>query len=333
MFCHFVVGMLTYTLCSKIIALIAFSRRQLRIEEVRDAVILSLSRGRKGGDGEGLATMSKTTFLSKFTALVELWHDDIDDDSEGSCRLVHSSVFEFLLNHPAVLGEERGILRITPYTIADACLAYLTQPTFGSLLLQQADTFEWMDSSGRSMSEHHFAHYAAKYWSRHLENLDLERSMQERVIKFVESKNFQTCLQIQSLWVQGNFDTYSFRDQKTVPRALPDWLVHVSPFRPKHRKPSKYWLDYCILLHNWRRLLSCGGCHANKPDCPLQIYRGDIDRVWWTSLGVDHIFSGFRSRYVSFSFVEESEKHSFKRNEPFEALCVMDDHLIILRLK
>lgn len=322
--------MCVQALYSKVIGLIAFARRQLRIEEVRDAAIL-LARGRKG-DSEELAAMSTTNFFSKFTVLVEL--DKGDEASEGSCRLVHSSVFEFLLNQPAILGEER-IFHISPFIIADACLTYLTRPVFGTLLQQQPDTFQWMDSGGRSMNEHHFAHYAAKYWSRHLENPDFERSMRGRVTKFVESKNFQTCLQIQSIWVQGNFDTYTFGDQKTVLRALPDWLVYESSSRAKQRKPSKYWLDYCVLLHNWRRLLSCGGCHDNNPDCPLLMYRGNIDRVWWTTLGAGHIFSGFHGRYMSFNLTEDSEKNGlhFERNEKFEALCITVDHLLLLRLK
>ena len=193
----------------------------------------------------------------------------------------------------------------------------------------------WTDSTGRSMDEHHFAHYAAKYWSRHLENSDLERLMRGRAIKFVESKNFQTCLQIQSIWVQGNFDTYSFGNQKTVLRALPDWLIYTSPSRAKQRKPTKYWLDYCILLHNWRRLLSCGGCHDNRPDCPLLIYRGDIDRVWWTTFGNEHIFSGFRGRYTTFSLADDSERsaYNFEKTEAYEALCVTADHVLRLRLK
>ncbi|KLO10243.1 hypothetical protein SCHPADRAFT_528732 [Schizopora paradoxa] len=321
-------------IASKLIGLVAFSRRQLRVEEVREAIILLVTRGKKNASDSGLASMSTTTLLSKFTALVEV--DKGLPESEGSCRLVHSSALEFLLNHPNVLGDERA-LQITPYTIADACLSYLTRPIYGSPLRSlsvDCDAFEWVDSAGHSMDEHHFVQYAAKYWSRHLEDIEPEKSIRGRVAKFVESKNFQTCMQIQTIWIQGKFDIYAVGGKMSILRNLPEWFISSSSASAGTRPVlSKHWADYRILLHNWRHLLSCGSCHDSEPDCPILHFRGDIDRVWWASLGADHIFSQYSSRYVSFSLVEGAEKARFERGDRFEALCVTLDQSIVLRLR
>lgn len=277
--------------------------------------------------------MATNTILSKFTALVEI--DKGLPESEGSCRLVHSSVLEFLLNHPEVLGSER-VLQITPYIIADACLTYLARPIFGSPLKTrslESDAFEWVDATGRPMDEHHFVQYAAKYWSRHLEDVDPEKSIRGRVTKFVESRNFQTCMQIQTIWIQGKFDVYAVGGKMSVLRNLPEWFICSPTIHGARAELSKHWSDYRVLLHNWRRLLSCGGCHDTEPECPVLPYRGDVDRVWWGSLGSSHIFSGFYSRYVSFSLVDFAEKARFERGDRLEALCVTLDELIVLRLR
>ncbi len=280
--------------------------------------------------------MPTNTLLSKFTALVEIDKGlEYNQESEGSCRLVHSSVLEFLLNQPAVLGDERA-LHITPHIIADACLTYLARPVYGKTLQTRSlgsDTFEWVDSSGHSMDEHHFVQYAAKYWSRHLEDVEPEKSMRGRVAKFVESSNFQTCMQIQAIWIQGKFDIYAVGGKKSVLRVLPGWFICSPTVRGKRPELSKHWSDYRVLLNNWRNLLSCGSCHDIVSECPFLAYRGDIDRIWWASLGPDHIFSKFSSRYVSFSLVESTEKARFERGDRFEALSVSLDRLVVLRLR
>lgn len=323
---------------SKIIGLIAFSRRQLRIEEVREATISLITRGRKNAKDEGLANMPTNRLLSKFTALVEFNDSPTgSQDCEGYCRLTHSSVLEFLLLRPAILGEERA-LQITPYTIADACLTYLARPIYAQPLqikasASETETLEWVDSSGLSMDKHYFVQYAAKYWSRHLEDVEPDNSIQGRVAKFVESKNFQTCMQIQTIWVQGKFDVYYVQGQKTQLRVLPAWFICSPPARGKPPELSKHWLHYLVLLHNWRKLLSCGGCHDVESECPFEVYRGDVDRIWWGSLGSEHLFSSFNSRYTSFSLVEDREKLQSGRGPRFEALIVALDHTVVLRLK
>ncbi|KLO10224.1 hypothetical protein SCHPADRAFT_942985 [Schizopora paradoxa] len=318
-------------IASKIIGLVAFSRRQLRVEEVREAAILLVTRGKKGADDGGLVKMPANTILSKFTALVEI--DKGLPDSEGSCRLVHSSVLEFLINHPKVLGDEPA-LQITPRAIADACLNYLARPVYGNLLKMrslESEVIEWLDSSGNSMDGHHFVQYAAKYWPRHLEDIDPDKAIRGRVTRFVESKNFQTCMQIQTIWIQGKFDVYSVGGRKSILRNLPEWLISSPSVNGGRPEVSKHWSDYRVLLHDWRRLLSCGGCHDSEPECPVLAFRGDIDRIWWPSLGSNNIFSGFTGRYVSFSLVENADNAPSKRENRFEALCVTLDRLIALR--
>jgi hypothetical protein len=67
--------------------------------------------------------------------------NDLDDDSP--CRLVHSTVRDFLMKNPDVLGQD---LPVTHRIIADACLGYLSQSRYAELLM--ASGAEWRDIRG-----------------------------------------------------------------------------------------------------------------------------------------------------------------------------------------
>ncbi|KAI0033878.1 hypothetical protein K488DRAFT_46741, partial [Vararia minispora EC-137] len=313
-------------IASKVIALVAFARRQLRVEEVREAVLLLTTRGKTNAKDGGLSRISLNSFLSRFTALIEIDAPGPGSATAGSCRLLHSSVLEFLLSRPNVLGADRS-LQITSYSIADACLLYLARPIYSKLLQKKAaddDTHVWVDSSGRPMDEHHFTQYAAKYWARHLEDIDDASTFRKRVASLVGSTNFQTCIQVQTLWVQGQFDVYSVAGRPSLLRVLPSWFI---------QGRSKAWADYRTLHHDWSRILSCGECHDNEPDCPLLEYRGEVDRIWWGALGPDHLFSGFDGRYTSFKLGSRLEDEGPRNGERFEALVVTNERITLLQLR
>ncbi|KAI0062760.1 hypothetical protein BV25DRAFT_1943480 [Artomyces pyxidatus] len=321
-------------IASKVIAIVAFARRHLRIEEIREVVLLLTTRGKKNANDGGLSKMALNTFLSKFTALIEFDKDLPESDSAGTCRLFHSSVLEFLVNNPTVLGEERS-LHIAPYTIADACLQYLTRPVYSQLLQkrpQESDTHLWVDASGHSMDEHHFAQYAAKYWARHLEDVDPQEALRKRVAGFVTSPNFQTCMQIQTLWVEGKFYVYSVRGQPSLLRVLPDWFIRAPVASGKRTQVSKHWSDYRLLLHDWRQFLCCGTCRDCEAECEFVAFRGEVDRLWWASLGPAHFFAGFQSRYTSFRLAEEADAAPCK-GDRFEALSITDGRIRIVHLR
>ncbi|KJA21807.1 hypothetical protein HYPSUDRAFT_41683 [Hypholoma sublateritium FD-334 SS-4] len=324
----------------KVMSLVAFARRQLRLEELQEAAAILAGYGKKKtaalDAARSIRTMPLKTFLGKFTTLVEVDGDISDPAPTDTCRLVHSSVFEFLYDNPAILDKDSKDyqLHFSPFALANACLTYLARPIFSQLLQKQSlsdATYTWVDSTGETVDKHLFSQYAAKYWVRHVVDLDKREQDQirERVVTFLSSNNFQTCMQIQSIWVQGRFDQYYVGDKLSILHAMPKWLIRNRSSDSKRITITKYWLDYRELMHNWKILLSCRGCHDTDPDCSYLAFRGELDRIWWTSFGPDHLFSNFQSRYKSFRLAED--KNTF--SECFEALSVSKEQIVIVRLK
>ena len=321
-------------------SLVAFARRQLRLEELQVAAAILASHGKKKKAASDAARLISNlplkTFLARYTTLVEVDGNTSDPTPTDTCRLVHSSVLEFLDQNPATLDKDSKDhqLHITRFALANACLIYLARPVYTQVLQKQSlpdGTYTWIDSTGETVDKQVFSQYAVKYWVRHLE--DLEKKEQDqirgRVEAFVSSNSFQTCMQIQSIWVQGRFDVYYVRGQRSLLRAIPDWLIRSRSSDSKRLTITKYWSDYRELMHDWRTLLSCGGCHDSDPDCSYLTFRGESDRIWWTTLGPDHLFSDFQSRYRSFRLAEGKSTCS----ERFEALSVSKEQIVVVRLQ
>ena len=211
---------------------------------------------------------------------------------------------------------------------------YLARPVYTQVLQKQNlmdETYTWVDSTGATVDKQVFSQYAVKYWVRHLEDLKKEEQDQirGRVEAFMSSNSFQTCMQIQSIWIQGRFDVYYVRGERGLLRAIPEWLIRSRSSDSKRLTITKYWSDYWELMHDWRTLLSCGGCHDSDPDCSYLTFRGESDRIWWTTFGSDHLFSDFQSRYRSFRLAEGKSTCS----ERFEALSVFKEQIVVVRLK
>ena len=189
-------------------------------------------------------------------------------------------------------------------------------------------TYTWVDSTGATVDKEVFSQYAAKYWVRHLEDLGKKEQDQirGRVEDFVSSNSFQTCMQIQSIWVQGRFDVYYVHDQLSLLRTIPGWLIRRCSSDCKRLTITKYWSDYGKLMYDWRTLLSCGGCRDSDPDCSYLTFRGELDRIWWTAFGPDHLFSDFKSQYRSFRLAESKTTCS----ESFEALSISKEQIVIV---
>ena len=94
--------------------------------------------------------------------------------------------------------------------MADICLKYLWQPSYRRLLKQEEDTY--LDANGDDVLNQHLLPYAAKYWDKHLDGSSGHqspagcgdpKSLCSRVTRFIQSPQFLTCLQIQSLLVEG----------------------------------------------------------------------------------------------------------------------------------
>jgi len=323
-------------------SLVAFARRQLRLEELQVAAAILASHGKKKKAAldatRSISTLPLKAFLVRYTTLVEVDGNTLDPTPTDTCRLVHSSVLEFLNQKPLTLDNDSKDhqLHISRFALANVCLIYLARPVYAQVLQKQSlpdDTYTWVDSTGATVDKQVFSQYAAKYWVRHLQ--DLEKKEQDqirgRVEAFVSSNSFQTCMQIQSIWVQGRFDVYYVHSKLNCLRSLPEWLIRSCSSDSKRPTITKYWSDYLKLMRDWRTLLSCGGCHDSDPDCSYLTFRGELDRIWWTTFGPDHLFSDFQSRYTSFRLTES--EGTLTCSERFEALNVSKERIVVVRLE
>ncbi|KAF8521950.1 hypothetical protein BU17DRAFT_45376 [Hysterangium stoloniferum] len=307
-------------LASKIFSLIAYARRPLRLKELREAIgILQSSNPASLEDADLPFTRSVRKL---FAPLIQIQNDS-DDLEECTCRLFHSTVREFLYKNPDVLSEGTAgsNLRITPYLIFNACLLYLSQARYKQLLVR-SDT-RWMDSAGLSVDRHPFLFYSAKYWDKHVSDVDETKKLRIRVKRFLTSLNFQTCIQVQSLWVGGQFHIFLRNDQPStnfyLRRIFPIWF-----FKPS--EDDHLWRDYRAFMHEWRYLLQCGSCE--HPKCHFLPYAGDIDRCFWGALGSQNFMSKFKGRYVSFMFQSEHNPSG----QLYEGVSQTGDQLELIRL-
>lgn len=349
-----------YLYIRKVISLMAFARRVLSIQELQEISSLLMSQGKnKESEGERLRKLRPQAFVARYTPihLVQVQTPTSDSaPSPETCRFVHASVLDFLKtrprNGPAPSdADEKAkeahsfFSQVTRHTIADACLLYLSRPVYSHLLCkksQKDDVKRWLDKDKNSVDTHHFALYAAKYWDKHLEADDVltyatsrKDDIRLRVKSFMSSPNFQTCMQMQMLWVDGKFDVWYVRGEPSLLRSMPRWLM-VEETDHGVRRPlaSKYLVDFRQLLHDWQNFLSCGGCHGEHiPECKFLPYLGEIDRIWWGSLGKDNFFSEFAGRYTSFKFADSSEGNTFRVGKEYGALNIVGNKFTSLRMK
>lgn len=121
----------------------------------------------------------------------------------ATCTLTHASVHAYLLSNPQVLSATPGIgaCSIESQVLANVCLNYLAQPRYSRLLRKSGETF--IDSGDEDIMEHHLLSYAAKYRDKHLDDTPFSQKMCDKVESFITSPNFRTCLQVQSLFIEG----------------------------------------------------------------------------------------------------------------------------------
>ena len=107
------------------------------------------------------------------------------------------------------------------------------------------------------------------------------------------SRNFQTCMQVQSIAIVGQFmiscdATTGYTDclQNTIPGWAPDLDDEHTKFRPQLH-------DY---LQEWIGLLQLG---------LTSTYHGEIDRCFWNALGPRNFLHSNEERYKSFEFTPE----------------------------
>ncbi|KAJ6543109.1 hypothetical protein B0H19DRAFT_957631, partial [Mycena capillaripes] len=290
------------SLVGKVFALVAFARRPLRMRELCEAVGLLQSKNPRSLNRADMPFGSRLRKL--LPPFIETRQDTADPD-DCTCTLSHSTVLHFILHNPDVL--QNGLqnpavdLAITPDVIANACLLYLSQTRY-SRLLRKRDTGKWVDASGESIDRHHFLLYSAKYWDKGLDLITRpSKDLDDRVSSFIASSNFETLVQVQSLWVDAQFQVFRLvggNEKRTfLRRMFPLWLTRGDI---TGSDGMKLWRDFRGFLHEWKYLLACYRCE--DPDCLTSPYTGELDRCWWPALGPQSFLSKLKCRYTTFTF-------------------------------
>ena len=313
----------TTSLDSKLFSMVVYARRPLQMKEVQEAIGLLQSANPRC---PSTADQPFAKLLRKnFAPLIVF--QDVDEDRGPECRLFHSTLRQFLLKNPDVIGGSDRDLHISSAIIFNACLSYLSQDRYQNLLTRKDAS--WLDGSGSLVENHHFLLYAAKYWDKHLDDISETDELRTRVQDFLTSPHFLTCIQTQSLWVDGQFEVFYLDNNQDNHRAFlrrmfPAW------FSGNHGGGNKLWRDFRAFLHEWRYFLECGSCV--HPNCAMLPYAGLIDRCFWNALGPNNFLSNRPGRYKSFVFQNTGLPDDHLLCQSYEGISVSGTEVIIMRL-
>lgn len=297
-----------------VLSLLTFARRPLRISEIIEAV--ATIRTPKGENLSDSKRVDPRKIPSCCLSLVR--HIKIDGNYLNDIlHLSHSAVRTFLLKNSDVAEEtpDEALDLVSSRIIRDCCLSYLSQPRYGKLLSKDTFGVFWADDD-EDIRSHHLLSYAAKYWYQHFDTeidnhgpIPPDPKDKIEVIKFIKSGNFQTCLQVQSLYVIGHFIQRSddITDQvRSIRRTLPNWIAfrgglvertsestkaaeQLTP--PASQNEDGLHRQYLDWQGEWCDLLQCGQSRE---------FNGEVDRCFWTALGPSNFLSHNTSRYQSF---------------------------------
>ncbi|KAL5320545.1 hypothetical protein ACEPPN_011354 [Leptodophora sp. 'Broadleaf-Isolate-01'] len=286
-----------------VLSLLTFSKRPLRISEIIEAV--AMIRTAKGENLSDNKRVDPRKILNGCLSLVR--HIKIDCNYQNDIlHLSHSAVRTFLMKHSDKANAPHDDEFANSRIIRDSCLRYLSQPRYGKMLEKDAYGMFWtVEDEGTT--DHRLLSYAAKYWYQHFDTEEgcsgpvppqpLDR---DQVVDFLNSTGFQTCLQVQSLFVIGHFLQMcdDITDQvRTVRKTLPNWM-------PLHE--NSLHRQYLEFQGEWCDLLQCGQSRQ---------FNGELDRCFWGALGRNNFLSSGNCRYQSFEF-----SHN-KREEGVESRC------------
>ena len=236
-----------------------------------------------------------------FAPLIETVEDP-ENKGERFCYLFHNTVREFLVTNQSVFQQESpspATHSISELTIANACLLYLSQDRYSQLLTKEAE--QWFTTSKDNIKDHHLLTYSAKYWDKHFDRVEETPELRQRIEDFLTSSNFQSTIQLQSLFVQGHFQVYTLDrcspDHKYTKRVFPKWFA--SHDTDSCSQFSKAYRSY---ISEWHNLLDCATCDEPRcyPHSAVKQLRGELDRCLWGALGPRNFLSSNLGRYTSF---------------------------------
>ncbi|OCL03472.1 hypothetical protein AOQ84DRAFT_433927 [Glonium stellatum] len=314
------------TLASKILSCIVYAKRPLYLQELCEAVgVCSTEYGKNMNNRK---TLFKEKVLELCAPLVEV-REEKQNKHRNVCSLTHSSVRNYLVKKRDILQDDglSGNFSITSAEIADVCLKYLSQPRYRRLLIKKDDTFYTNigDSEpGEDIHSHQLLGYAAKYWDKHLDEVAGTPDRCDKVQQFVISRQFLTCLQVQSLLVEGQFNfwfkmTHEWAGPQ-LRRVFPRWFVMNCELG---RSLSQ---QYYTFVGEWGYFL---GEHASSEgSCP-----GELDHCLWNSLGPEHFLHKNKSRYKSFLFAEKNNPEGVDTSRYFNRIDEQGNEVQVIELQ
>ncbi|CZR51156.1 uncharacterized protein PAC_01031 [Phialocephala subalpina] len=287
---------------AKILSLVVFARRRLTVNEIIEAVWITSDEAGQKDD------MMFLNFTKKiFAPLVVIDHDPTHAGNDY-CRLFHSTVKSFLLQHQDILLDGTGECDdkhiISERIIGRACLSYLRLDKYATLLRNTStETKEsWTTSSGEDIATHHLLRYSSKYWDKHLDDAKESPMLRTSVEEFLKSPNFVTTLQLQSLFVESHFGIYILRsvgDQyKWLKRVFPRWFT-----KTKGASGPVFEREYRAFVSEWRWFLHKPTCSSH---CRNTAHAGEVDRILWGTLGPQSFLSRSPGRYESFMVANDA---------------------------
>lgn len=259
--------------------------------------------------------------------------EDPENQGECFCYLFHSTVKDFLISNQGIFQQDPpkpAIHAISELTIANACLLYLSQNRYSQILTKEGG--HWVTNSKDNVEDHHLLTYAAKYWDKHLDNVDETPKFRQYVEDFLISPNFMSTIQVQSLFVQSHFQVYTAvggcPSQKFTKRVFPRWFASYNIAGCAH-----FFSNYRSYISEWHSLLDYSDC--KEPHCgrswTSKPFLGEIDRCLWGALGPGNFLSSNRGRYTSFMLRYENGLEP--GNLPYhEAISQDGNKVLVLQL-
>ncbi|KAM0160095.1 hypothetical protein ACHAQE_004710 [Botrytis cinerea] len=305
---------------SQILACIVYARRPLRLDELCESIAIL------GASDCDNVDKSQRLFRSMALKLCEplIQIEDIDTahGKISTCTLTHGSVRQFLVKHPKCLSRSEPLAcEITEEVMANICLKYLWQSRYQRLLIQSKDTFE--DYTGEDVMEHHLLSYAAKYWDKHLDGVTYTPEISSRVQNFITSAQFFTCLQVQSLFIGGQFQFWLNSNRiwtgPHLRRVFPAWLAS--------NCDKKLEIKYSNFVGEWNHVLDKVTNLGGK-------YPGETDRIFWSSMGPTNFLQNGQSRYRSFIFQTPDEDPDLETpSRYYDGIDLAGQNMVVLRIE
>lgn len=247
-----------------------------------------------------------------FPPLIETQQNPQDSENP-LCHLCHATVHEFLVSNSEILGSG---FEIAPAIFGRICLRYLSLPRYSSLMTDPKTgtpgfTEGSLSSGGYGDTrEHALLAYCARFWYKHLEDMDDTSGQFGATCEFLESSNFQTLLQIQSVTVARQFAPFyvspgplMINTQIVRRQALPWWVDEER--LTEDRNHRRYRMDYRHFVNEWGYLLDAGICPAPDPSkCSGKHFPGQVDRCLSGLLGPESFMRKMLERYPSFMLTE-----------------------------